>query len=246
MSLAKKHKRQLRNFQRSQKGVGEQSPAPVAVKRGAKPDPRYLATDGFYTRWLAGEQLAALALEAGIKRSKFRRVLIQHAGGKAAFAKCRSEGAGGRAQRGANLANVQRSVSDDGVKFLKNVGWTDRNVWLPKMVRIKVKDAEGRSAPLTVPWRECAAKVFVSPKGNEYVRALPSEPADARIRVWLGEMESIVRLKRYTGSKVERKVEAATADAEQLAAKVAHIQERDRTKRVVRRKARLTRKRRTR
>lgn len=223
-------------------GVGAKAPAPVAVKRSgvgiAKIDGKPPFSH-FFDRWSNGEKLADLAAAAGIKRSKFRRLMIAACGGKAAFAAARAEGAGGDRRVGAAHPRMQTLVSDENVKFLKNVGWRDRNVWVEKMVRIKVKDADGRTQPMTVPWRECVAKVFISPKGNEYVRALPSEKADARLRCWLGEMESIVRLKRYVGSKAERRVEATTADAEQLAAKVAHIQAQDKAKRVTRRKARL-------
>lgn len=226
----------MKRKQKRTAGVGAKAPAPVAVNK-------QLAA--LYARWREGAQLFALAAEAGLKRSKFRRMMIAQAGGKAAFAAARASGAGGQRAVGVT-PSAAIAISDANVKFLKTTGWTDRNVYVPKMVRITLKDEHGRKSPLTVPWRECIAKVFISPKGNEYVRALPTEPADARLRIWLGETESIVRLKRYTGSRTERRVEASEADAEQLAAKVAHIQERDRTKRVVRRKARLHKKRRTR
>lgn len=186
----------------------------------------------FYVRWRNGEKLATLAAESGIKRSKFRRLCIAKSGGKAQFATQRAAGAGGRAERGANLRGVSRPrVDDSKLKYLKHGGWTVRRVWVPKTVRIKTDQGQA-----TVGWRECTAMIFVSPKGNEYVRAQAGEPADALIRGQHSLPDT--RLRRYTDSRLAKKVETATAEAERHAAAVKRVQRSDAERRTARRLAR--------
>lgn len=184
-------------------------------------------------KWRDGMQLAQAAALAGLKRSKFRRHAIAECGGKAGFEAARAQGAGGSG-RGANLRKgvARPRVDDSQLKYLKRgKGWTVRRVWIPKIVKIKVNDEN-----VNVLWRECAALVFVSPKGNEYVRAENGEKADALVR----GMHSLpdTRLKRYADSKLADKVSAHVARAERIATNAERITERDTERRVARRKAR--------
>lgn len=216
-------KKSPKSTKRSATGVEAKAPAPLAA---------------FLRRWQDGEQLAALAAEAKIKRSKFRRLMIAALGGKDAFRAARADGAGGRRRvpGGARTTTPRAMIDDSTVKRLKSGGWTARRVWVPRLIRLKLKDAAGEKGTVVANWRECEAMIFVSPKGNEYVRATPGERADAIIRTGRGLPD--VRLKRFADSRVASRVERVTADAEQLAAKVARIKKQDKAKRESRRAAR--------
>lgn len=189
--------------------------------------------EAFYTRWRNGEQLAALAQQAGIKRSKFRRMLIAKAGGKAQFAVQRTAGAGG-AGRGANLRKgvARPRVNDAGLKYLKRgPDWSARRVWIPKLVEIKTEDGKAK-----VLWRECIAIIFVSPRGNEYVRAEAAERADALLRGQHGLPDT--RLRKYEDSKLASRVSTHVARAERIAESADRIAARDTERRTARRRAR--------
>lgn len=210
--------------QRTATRVGEKSPAPVARDAGAAKLEKAIA------EWQSGKQLAAAAVTAGLKRSKFRRMIIKALGSKAAFEAARASGAGGggRAAKG----TPRPRVSDAGLKYLKRgSGWSVRRVWIPKVVKIKTDEGVGK-----VLWRECAAMVFVSPKGNEYIRANAGEAADALVRGVHGLPDT--RLKRYVGSRLEQRTRADAERAAAVAERAAAIQDEDKAKRVARREAR--------
>lgn len=172
-------------------------------KKAAKPSgPSFL---DYFNRWVAGEQLAKLAEEAGMKRSKFRRNVIQQAGGKDGFKQLRSEGAGGRHEPGANLkrrASGAPLVSDKGVKVVSSSKrWSLERDWRPVVVR--VKDSNGDEK--TMRWRECKAVIYVSPSGNRYVRAAGNERADLIMKIKISDVStSMVRLRKLETSRVAK------------------------------------------
>lgn len=170
------------------------------VKRKKSADPM----QAFCERWRNGEQMAVLAAESGFKRSKFRRLMIAACGGKAEFAKLRSEGAGGRATPGDNLRRREKGqplISDKDVKRVRSSPrWTLEREWRPTLVTMKI-DGEKK----TMPWRECKTTVFVSPSGNRYVRAQANERADL-IMTFKGNAIPVARLRKAGTSALERKL----------------------------------------
>jgi hypothetical protein len=178
------------------------TPAPKPKPAPAKIDPAAAA----YTRWLAGEQLIALSSETGIKRSKLRRLFIKQAGGKPAYQQLRAKGAGGVAEPFGGKRSEGRTagvplINDAKVKRCtdtsKTAGWTAEHHYRPVVVNV-----EGVG---NVPWREEVATTYVSPKGERYVQAKPSEKADLIVT---SKYEGIpdFRMKLYETSAVARRV----------------------------------------
>lgn len=78
-----------------------------------------------FERWKNGTQLSTLATELKVKRSKLRRAFQQHAGGKDAFKKLRTEGAGGTTlpfggKRSAGRTKIDIAIDDSKVPVLKS------------------------------------------------------------------------------------------------------------------------------
>lgn len=169
-------------------------------------------------QWKAGAQLAVLATAAGIKRSKFRRLLQAAVGGQASYRALRASGAGGAHDPTSNLRRARRAdgsatprVSDVGVKRLHHAraskGWTTARVFGPAAVRIT--DSGGSR---TIAWRSLEALIFISPKGNRYVRASAHEQADLIITHDIVGIPP-TRLRRYETSGVKHR---ATQRAKEL------------------------------
>ena len=162
--------------------------------------------DAAFTAWAAGTSLKALVVQYGGSRSSMRKRLTTGAGGKAQFRALRAQGAGGtsipfggkRAQGGRTVE--QRVADDSAVKQItKSTGWrTERRY---KGILVSIHDV-GNMA-----WREEIAHIYVSPKGNKYVQAKPSQKADL-IRSFSALGLPSMRLVRYAPETVERKVKA--------------------------------------
>lgn len=193
------------------KKVAVKKPVKKSVKKskpGAKPAPvkKVNLVAGAYERWLAGEQLIALSIEISVKRSKLRRLFIKQAGGKPAYAALRAKGAGGVVEPFGGKRSEGRQpgvamVNDKKVKRVtdtsKSAGWTYEYKYRPIVVAI-----EGVG---NVGWREQTALIFISPKGERYVQAKPSEKADLiGVSKTLGIPDFRMRL--YETSAVARKV----------------------------------------
>lgn len=132
-----------------------------------KPAPKPVANPlaAFFERWKAGEQLATLAHEANVKRSKFRRGLIQLAGGKPAFKALRAAGAGGVTEpfggKRATGGRTKEVIALDDSKA-RHVSASEREHWTHE-------HKPGVSAYYVV---------MIAPDGKRYVKAGPTERAD--------------------------------------------------------------------
>lgn len=220
------------------------------AKAGRTPSPLAIVQP-FHERWLKGESLAALhveAMAAGFqgKRGKFRRAFIALAGGKANWQQQRDAGAGGtREPFGGKRAAPGPKLDDSQVKRLtpktgRLKGWTFHLVREP--VNIKVKDADGAAHGATV-WQPVAT-VYTSPSGNDYVNAKHSEKADLIIRYRakygspLGDKD--VRLRRFTTSSVKRKMDQNEKELERGEAALKRIRKAKREKKLARQKAKAS------
>ena len=206
--------------------------APVASTR--RPAATSVITPAVIEKWQRGARLADLAVETGLKRSKFRRLLTAALGGKTAFQAARADGAGGR-RREKGQRSAPR-VDDAGVKRLHSTkGWTCRRLWEPTVVTLKLKDGEGKRQEVKANWRELKETVFISRKGNEYVYAADYEPADLII-----EHTGFppIRLKKFKGSAQEKRMTAAATEAAEQAERGQAALERTRARK---RAARLAR-----
>jgi hypothetical protein len=93
--------------------------------------------------------------------------------------------------------------------LVKKVFWKQRSVWEPYVHVIKM----GRNHPdngKTFGWRKEIARIFISPKGKEYVRRGPSDPLSLTLR---HEGLRDIQFTRLSESAVGRML--AKRDAEQ-------------------------------
>jgi hypothetical protein len=165
-----------------------------------------------FEAWKGGKQISVIAGEVGVKRSKLRRNFIQIAGDKAEFQKLRQAGAGGSVEpfggKRATGGRVVGSISVDDSKVPRiasakaSEGWSVRRVWRPRLVEIK----EGREVLGTTEARELVAEVHIAPTGEEYVDALPSEPADL-IYTRTEPFAMTRRFRLYSESKLAKRID---------------------------------------
>lgn len=145
----------------------EDPPHPGSGTRGTKIEKpaKTTPTDAAYARWLAGEHLSVLAAELSVKRGALRRAFRKLAGGVDAFKALRAGGAGGEAMLfGGKRAEGGVVIDDSKVPRLKG-----------RASRMLFKDGWKLD---TIYVEHVPEDVFVSPKGQRYVRAKTMERAD--------------------------------------------------------------------
>jgi hypothetical protein len=210
----------------AKKSAGKPAPAP-ARKAGkkARQEPAhpklaiarkagFTDPDAAFAAWKAGTPLGAIAKERKLRRRVVKFTFIELAGGKNAFNELRAEGAGGRAfggkaGGGKRKTKEERKPDDSKLKKLtSSADWKIRREYRPVVVKLEGGKKNDPSLPTHMRWRELMLAVYVSPKGNEYVRAEEFEPADLLLTV-PNLPGTVVRLRKYKEAAAVKKAKAA-------------------------------------
>lgn len=165
------------------------------------PDAKFSAA---FERWKSGAApVLTLCKELGIHSGHtLTKIFKRLAGGVEQYQALRKQGAGGGhipfgGKRAAPRTHAQISLDDGKVKTVRSgKHWKDRIVWEPVAVRVKTADGT-----LTFPWREKKLHVFISPKGNEYVIAKPTEKADLLVNTGFSTPVRLRKLERSSALK---------------------------------------------
>lgn len=228
------------------------------MKTKGKADPNA----ALFERWKNGATIHELVTETKMTRSQMRRLLTQGAGGKAQFRELRAAGAGGKAvpfggKRASGGPREPKPLpSDKGLPLFKSMtkekGWSWRYVpeHEPRPLDVKIKKGDKLVDRFTVMDTGDRILIMISPKGNEYVKALDHEPADIlRVNPTFGPKGPPIRFVKWkkseTRKRVEQHMKRGEKQAERGEAALERVKERKSAARAAR-KARKAEKKRTR
>lgn len=201
----------------------------------------------FFARWKSGESLTTLFREAAAngfagKKGKFRRAIQAEAGGKEKFKQLRDDGAGGKAEPfGGKRAAPGPKLDDSKVKVItpkgpRLKGWHFRLLRESKKIKVKL-DGEIHEGIVSAP----KEMIYISPSGNEYVKATDAERADLIIQYLakhgspLGDCR--IRFKKFESSRVAKQLDQHEKDLERGEAALKRIRKEKRAKKLARKNA---------